>query len=305
VAGVHRSAQETRASLWARYDEGELGTDELDARLRAVDRAGDDPLALEQAFEGPVRAPNPRRRRWLGVAAAGGAAVLLVVVAVALVGDVGGGSGNGNGNGNGGTAVPLPQPVPGLPVDPEPVECDALDDALERLEGIDGTEAPANPAALSDPPALPDGYTVADEVSLVPGSDPDLSMNISAGTPLPVEITARQLLGPLTVTMRSFTYESPEAAGESGLSVVDDAFCVYEATSFTVPDRPEITGTTVSGVIPTTAFASWRLAERRFTVSVQAADVDGLGAGPDETAEAEALAGAIAGLELDAARAGP
>src|SRR5690606_19304042 len=72
------TARDARAALWARYDAGELGTDELDARLRAVDRAGDDPAALAQALTGPVRTPRPGRRRALpGVA---------VVAAVALGG---------------------------------------------------------------------------------------------------------------------------------------------------------------------------------------------------------------------------
>jgi hypothetical protein len=222
--------------------------------------------------------------------------VLVVVAAVVVLGDDDEAAGT-----RPGTVVTLePLPGPVEPVPAEPVDCPALDDALARFEDLDESEPPANPAPLSDPPALPEGYTFADEQALVPGSDPDLSMGIAAGTPLPVDVLGRALLGPLTVTMRSFTYESADAAGESGLSVIDDAFCTYGATPFTVPDRPEITGTTVSGVIPTTAFASWRLAERRFTVSVQAAGDD-----PASITEAQELAGAIAALELDAARTAP
>jgi hypothetical protein len=296
---VHRSAQETRASLWARYDEGGLGSDELDARLRAVDRAGDDPLALERALAGPVRVTPPGRKRWLGIVAAGAACVLLVVGAVALVGepdDAGDARGPTTG---GGDPVPLPLPVP--PIEPEPVDCPELDDAIAAVEEIANDESPANPALLSEPPALPDGYTVADEVTLVPGSDPDLSMNIAAGNPLPVDIVARALTGELTVTMRTFTYESAEAAAESGRSVIDDAICTYAGAPFAFPDHPGVTGSTISGIIPTTAFANWRLGERRFTVSVLAA-IDG---DPESAAEAEALAGTIAALELEAAQTAP
>ena len=291
------TAQDTRASLWARYDEGGLGTDELDARLKAVDRAGDDPEALERALTGPVRTPKPGRARWLRIAAAAGVVVVLLVGIVSVLGGDDDEPGTSPGTGQ---PIPLPIPEPPGPVPAEPVDCPGLDDVLARFEDLDESQPPANPALLSDPAALPDGYTVADEVTLVPGSDPDLSMGVAAGTPLPVDVFARQLVGPLTVTMRSFTYESDEAAGQSGLSVIDDAVCSYGATSFEVPDRPEINGSVVSGVIPTTAFASWRLAERRFTVAVQSA-------GDDEASitEAQQLAGDIAALELDAARTAP
>jgi hypothetical protein len=297
---VHRSAQETRASLWARYDEGGLGSDELDARLRAVDRAGDDPLALERALAGPVRVTSPGRKRWLGIIAAVAACALLVVGAVALLDepdDTGDARGPTTG---GGDPVPLPLPVP-PPIDPEPVDCPELDDAVAAVEAIADNDSPANPAPLSEPPALPDGYTVADEVTLVPGSDPELSMNIAAGNPLPVDIVARALTGELTVTMRSFTYESAEAAAESGLSVIDDAICTYAGVPYAIPEHPGVTGSTISGIIPTTAFANWRLGERRFTVSVVAA-IDG---DPEAAAAAEALAGTIAALELEAAQTAP
>jgi hypothetical protein len=296
---VHRSAQETRASLWARYDEGGLGTDELDARLRAVDRAGDDPLALERALDGPVRVTPPGRKRWLGLAAAVVACILLVGVAVALSGgDPDEDEASGPTRGGNFEPIPLPQPDPGVV---DAVDCPELDDAVAAVEDIANDESPANPALLSEPPALPDGYAVGDEVTLAPGSDPDLSMNIAAGNPLPIDILARALTGELTVTMRTFTYESAEAAAESGLSVIDDAICTYGGVPYDFPDHPGITGSTISGIIPTTAFANWRLGERRFTVSVVAA-IDG---DPESAAEAEALAGTIAALELEAAQTPP
>jgi hypothetical protein len=296
---VHRSAQETRASLWARYDEGGLGTDELDARLRAVDRAGDDPLALERAFAGPVRVTPPGRKRRLGIAAAAVAVVVLVAAAaVALEGDPDEGEASEPTRGGNFEPVPLPQPEPGVV---EAVDCPELDDAVAAVEDIANDESPANPALLSEPPALPDGYTVDDEVTFEPGSDPDLSMNIAAGNPLPIDIFARALTGELTVTMRTFTYESAEAAAASGLSVIDDAICTYAGVPYAFPEHPGITGSTISGIIPTTAFANWRLGERRFTVSVVAA-IDG---DPESAAEAEALAGTIAALELEAAQTAP
>lgn len=290
------SPGETRTELWARYDAGGLSTDELDARLKAVDRAGDDAAALQQALEGPVRAVRPGRRRRMVIVAAVVVCATVATAAVVAWPDSAGES-----------AEPPPTGAPPEVIVEEPgalpQDCEALDDARDDLAEVpvDADEPPANPALMSDPPALPDGYTVADEVTLVPGSDPDLAMGIAAGNPLPVDVLARQLLGPLTVTMRTFVYESADAAEASGASVAGDAVCGYGGTIFAVPDRPEIAGTVVSGVIPTTAFATWRLGDRRFTVSVQAAVPDDAAA----TAEAEALAGEIAGLELDSARAGP
>ncbi len=295
---MQRGAEEARTALWARYDDGGLGADELDARLRAIDRAGDDPLALERALSGPVRITPAGRKRWLGIGAAVVVVILLAAAAVALGGDPEEGEANGPTGGGNFEPIPLPQPQPGVV---EAVDCPELDEAIAATEDIANDESPANPALLSEPPALPDGYTVADQVTLEPGSDPDLSMNIAAGSPLPIDIFARALIGELTVTMRTFTYESAEAAAESGLSVIDDAICTYAGEPYAFPDHPGVTGSTISGIIPTTAFANWRLGERRFTVSVVAA-IDG---DPESAAEAEALAGTIAALELEAAQTAP
>ena len=252
------------------------------------------------ALAGPVRVTPPGRKRWLGIAAAAVACVLLVVVAIALVGgDPDEERGQRSDARRQLRADPAARAQP--PIEPEPVDCPELDDAVAAVEDIANDESPANPALLSEPPALPDGYTVDDEVTFEPGSDPDLSMNIAAGNPLPIDIFARALTGELTVTMRTFTYESAEAAAESGLSVIDDAICTYAGVPYDFPDHPGITGSTISGIIPTTAFANWRLGERRFTVSVVAA-IDG---DPESAAEAEALAGTIAALELEAAQTAP
>jgi hypothetical protein len=185
--------------------------------------------------------------------------------------------------------------------EPLPVDCPELDDAVERFEAIDEETPAANPALLSDPPALPEGYSISVEDDILVGSDPNVSMSVSAGNPPPVEILGRSLHGPLVVTMRAWVYASADDAGSAGMSVLRDAVCTYDIEPFDVPDRPDVLGSTVSGIIPTTAFASWRLAERRFTVAVEAgADGD-----PDATAAAQQLAGTIAAMELDAARTAP
>jgi hypothetical protein len=286
-----------RRALWARYDAGDLSAEELDARLRALDRAGDDPGAVARAVDGPVR--TSRRGRGRAVAIGATAAALLVVVVTAAASDPGD---EGRGAAPGIDSPPVPGGVEPAPVDPGvEVDCPELDAALERFEALDEETAPANPALLSDPVALPDGYVLGDEESIIPGSDVDVAMSVSAGNPLPVDILARTLNGRLAVTMRAWEYESAEAAGEAGLSVLRQGVCTYDMTSFAVPDRPEIGGSVVSGVIPTTAFASWRLGERRFTVAVQAgADGD-----PEATAAAQDLAGRIAALEYDAAATAP
>ena len=184
---------------------------------------------------------------------------------------------------------------PGVPVE----DCPGLDEKAtsELFEEIDQETPAASPALLSDPVALPEGYTMGDEEEIVGGTDPDVAMSVSAGNPPPVQTLARTLIGPLSVTMRAWVYESAEAAGAAGADVLQQGACVYDIQRYEVPDRPEIFGSSVSGVIPTTAFAGWRLGERRFSVAVQAgADGD-----PEALAAAQALAGTIAGLELGAA----
>lgn len=293
------TARDARAALWARYDAGELGTDELDARLRAVDRAGDDPAALAQALTGPVRTPRPGRRRALpGVA---------VVAAVAL-GGIGVVSALDDADEPGGAVrppagvdlpAPLPGPAPGI-IEPSE-DCRELEGAEDALEAVADDDPPANPAPLSDPPAVPEGYTFDDEVTFAPGTDPDLPMSIAAGDPPPVEVHARALAGPLAVTMRAFVHESAEAAAVAARSVAGEALCAYVGEAFAHPEHPEVTGVVISGVIPTTAFANWRIGERRFTVSVVAAIPDD----SEATAEAQELAAEIAVLELEAARTAP
>lgn len=287
-----------RTTLWARFDAGEVTASELDGRLRAVDRAGSDPAALARAIDGPA----PRTRRPVGKAALAALfAVGLVAAGAAVVDAVGGGDPS---------PTPGPTPAPGTigPVGGgpgvggiigvEPVDCPEFDEALERFEAIDQETPAANPSLLSSPVALPEGYAFTDEETIVPGSDPDIAMSVSAGDPLPLNILARNLSGPLPVTMRAWEYESSEAAGQAGATVLQAGVCTYDLKFFDVPDRPEISGSVVSGPIPTTAFASWRLGERRFTAAVQAG-VDG---DPAATAAAQDLAGRIAALELDAAR---
>lgn len=284
-------------SLWQRYDEGGLPAEELDARLQMVDAAGDNPDALERALHGPVQTPRSRRRRLLPIA---GAAVLVIAAVALSLGETDGGSSapltTRDTTGNAGvTTIPGPLPLPAVE------DCPELDDYLAQFEAIDEETPPANPALLSEPAALPEGYSLGDEEDLVPGSDPDIAMNVSAGTPAPIEILARSLTGELKVTMRSWRYATPDEAGEAARSVAAQGVCTYDLQPFDVPDRPEINGSVVSGPIPTTAFAGFRMAERRFSVAVVAA-VEG-----DEAATeaARQLAGAIAAMEYDAARRPP
>jgi hypothetical protein len=304
VPAMATDGREARQALWARYDGGDLSAAELDARLKAVDRAGDDPAALDRAVSGHVRVPSPRRRR---LAALGGAAAAVVVlvgggIAVLAGGGNGGNGGNGrqpSGSGPSGVAIDPPPVVGFEPIDP--VDCPEVDEFLDRLAGLDQETPPANPALLSDPVALPEGYSMGAEEEIVAGTDPDIAMSVSAGNPPPVVTYARTLAGPLAVTMRAWVYDSPEAAAAAGEDVLRQGVCTYDIQDYEVPDRPEIQGSTVSGVIPTTAFAGWRLGERRFSVAVQAG-VDG---DPEATAAAQQLAGTIAALELDAARTPP
>ena len=295
MATEAREAGEARRALWARYDAGELTANELDARLNLVDRAGDDPAALERALTGPLRTGSGGRRRTLGLI--GGAAFVMVVVGGALLREEDPGS-SGPTIATGGTgAVVVPPPI----FEPPVVECAELDDFLDFFAGLDENAPPANPALLSDPVALPEGYSVGDEEDITQGTDPDVAMSVTAGNPPPVEILARTLIGPLPVTMRSFVYDSAESAGTAGADVLRQGVCTYGIERYDVPDRPEILGSVVSGPIPTTAFAGWRLGERRFSVAVQVG-VDG---DPEALAAAQSLAGTIAGLELDAARTPP
>jgi hypothetical protein len=124
-------------------------------------------------------------------------------------------------------------------------------------------------------------------------------MSIAAGDPLPDEIRARVLDGDLAVRMRTWRYADAEASSEAGRAAALSG-CSYDAEAFTVPERPELGGSVVRGVIPTTAFVGWRLAERRFIVAVESDGDD-----PEDVEEARLLAGAIAAAELDAARNPP
>jgi hypothetical protein len=288
-----------REELWRRYDAGALDAKQLEARLRAVDRAGDEPT-LRQALDAPLTTTDPRRRMFL---VAGIAVLLVVAIAVPLVvldGDPD--DALAVTSTTGGDVPPVtPPPVPA--VIPAFEECDELDDAIAATEAAAIADLPANPSLLSDPPSLPEGYAVDDDEDLVPGTDPDIAMQINAGSPLPVEIRARTLSGELDVNIRSFRYASVDDAVAAGRSVIGSGVCTYGAEGFPVPDHPELTGSVVSGPIPTTAFVGFRYGDRRFTVAVVADDDPTTGQASDEALEAaKALAGTIAALELDAAR---
>jgi hypothetical protein len=300
-------ARAAREELWKRYDAGTLDAKELESRLRAVDRAGD-AAARQQALDAPLSTTDPRRRILL-IAGISLVLILAIVLPILFLGDDG--DDPLDAAGATGTTEEQFAPVPPLApsfVPPPVEECDELADAIAAADAAAAAiEGPAsNPSLLSDPPALPEGYRVDDDEDVIPGTDPDIAMQVNAGTPLPVEIRARTLSGDLDVGMRLFRYASAEEAIAAGRSVIGSGVCTYGAEGYPVPGRPELTGSVVSGPIPTTAFAGFRIGDRRFTVSVVAATDADTGEVTDEALEAaKALAGTIAGLELDAARSLP
>ena len=122
---------------------------------------------------------------------------------------------------NGGVA-PFP-PAPGFP-GPTVVEGVAAEVVGEAgvaecatAERADiPTDAAANPALLSEPPFLPEGYELDDDEPIMPGTDPDITMSIAAGNPLPDEIRARVLAGDLPVRMRTWRYADAEHVQRGG-----------------------------------------------------------------------------------------
>lgn len=287
-----RSARE---ELWRRYDAGDLDASSLEARLRAVDRAADED-ALRRALDAPITTADPTRRALLlgGIAVALIAAIALPLV---LLGGESGGDDTVGTATTGGIAPPI---TPAQPV-PAPVDCPEVEDAMVAVDAAASDEPPANPSLLSDPPAVPEGYRVDDDEEIVPGTDPDIAMQVSAGSPLPVAIRARTLRGELDVSMRAFQYASVEDADAAGQSVVAQGACLYGAEQFGVPDRPDLVGSVATDApIPPTAFVGFRIGDRRFTVGVVApSDSDA------DLELAKALAGTIAGLERDAANTAP
>jgi hypothetical protein len=292
---------EARAELWRRYDAGEISARDVEVRLGLLERAGDDESALRDALE--RRVPPHRRASTRRAIVAGAAVIAVLLLAGAAVAVVGGGDDDAISTGGSGRFPENPVPFegggavativvePGV-APPPPPDCP---EGERQQAGAD--EAAASPALLSDPPFLPEGYELdGDDDAIIAGNDPDLTMSVAAGDPLPVEILARVLDGDLPVRMRAFRHEDPEHASAAVAASARSA-CGYAATYFEVPDRPEIGGAVVTGVIPTTAFASWQLGDRRFLVAVEAE-----GDGEDDIEEARVLAGLIAGGELDAAR---
>ena len=300
---------DARQRLWERYDAGQASAEEVEARLVLLDRAGDDVDAIRAAVDGPI----PLRRRVAsrtGIAIGLAVLVLLLIGGAVVAGEDGGGTPTATSNGGPSGGVVVNNPIPALPAPPalppgptvveagvavagEPAECATADTAEVP------TDAPANPALLSEPAFVPEGYEVDDDETITPGSDADVTMSIAAGDPLPDEIRARVLGGDLGVRMRAWRYADAAAAGDAARAAAL-AGCSYDAQPFEVAGRPEIGGSVVTGVIPTTAFASWRLDDRRFMVAVESFTDD-----PEHVEEARQLAGAIAAAELDAARNPP
>jgi hypothetical protein len=296
---------EARRALWARYDAGEATAEEVEARLVLLDRtpAGDE-AAVRAALDGSIPLRRRVGSRGTGLVLGGIALVLFLIGGAVLAGEHGRGTPpptSGVFTTGPVTAVPLPPggfPGPtivggAVVAEAEPAEC-----ATAERADIP-TDAAASAALLSEPPFLPEGYEVDDDEAITPGTDPDLTMSIAAGDPLPDEIRARVLAGALAVRMRTWRYIDAETSGEAALAAALSG-CSYDAEEFEVPDHPELGGSVVTGVIPTTAFVGWRLGDRRFIVAVESAGDD-----PDAVEEARQLAGAIAVGELEAARNPP
>ncbi len=290
---------EARAELWRRYDGGAMGADELEARLRLLDRASlGDAEAIRRAVDGAV--PVRRRRSTRTAVVAGFSALAAVLLLGGLVAVVAGGRGS-DGSGIGGvsgTTIFVNGPVV-APVAPPGPDCDEFLDLLEENGGQFGIpEAPANPVLLTDPAFLPEGYEVTSEDDITPGTDPDVAMSTAAGNPLPVQILGRSLGGgDIPVRMRAFVFESVDVAQRNSQDLARNGLCNFDGDRFQVADRPELFGTVVTGVIPTTAFVSFTLGERRVIVAAEAGDGD--------VEAARVLAGQIAAAELDAARTAP
>ena len=291
---------DARRRLWERYDAGEMTADEVEARLVMLERAGDDEGAQRDALEGPVPLRQRVRARRVVVIAAALVGVALLATGAAAVATGGDDDGDGGDGSNGVTPTTFPGGVilEGDIAVPRPIPLPAPEttivDCPEREEPDSADEPAANPALLSDPPFLPEGYESDGDQDIVPGND-DATMTISAGNPLPVEILARALVGDLPVRMRTFRYADAEEASASS----EDSFraaCQYAPAYFDIPEHPEIGGAVVSGVIPETAFASWQLGDRRFIVAVESNGA---------LEEAQDLAGEIATAELVAARTAP
>ena len=291
---------EARSELWRRYDAGTIDADELEARLRMVDQAAlGDADQVRRAVDGTV--PIRRRRSTrkavlvtlavLGVIALAGGVVTVAaggsdddhlddIAVVPGVGQV--------------TIVGGPVPLP-----PPPPDCEEFEALLEENGGQFGIpDVPASPVLLTDPPYLPAGYERTSEDDIVPGTDPDIAMSTAAGNPLPVQILGRSLGGgEFPVRMRAFVFDSVETAQQNSRSLARDGLCNFDGERFSVEGRPELFGTVVTGVIPTTAFVSFTLGEQRVIVAAESGvgDVEG----------ARLLAGEIAGAVLDAARTAP
>jgi hypothetical protein len=287
---------EARSELWRRYDAGTIDADELEARLRMVDQAAlGDADEVRRAVDGSVpirRRRSTRKAVVLTLAILGVVAIAGSVVTVAA-GDDGDTVSVGPG------AVVTFAPVPAVLPEPPPPDCDEFTALLEENGGQFGIpDLPANPVLLTDPPYLPPGYERTSEDDIVPGTDPDIAMATAAGNPLPIEIVGRSIAGgEFPVRMRAFVFDSVETAQQNSRDLARSGLCNFDGERFAIDERPELFGTVVTGVIPTTAFVSFTLGDRRVIVAAEAGDGD--------LEVAKALAVEIAGAELESARTAP
>ncbi len=117
---AHDPASDARTELWRRHDAGEIGADELEARLQGLDRATE-PDAIAAAIDGPVsirrRLGSGRGRRKLA------AAVVTLAVLAAGTGAVVAASawdGGGGSTGQREVRVEVGKPPIRIPVPPRP-----------------------------------------------------------------------------------------------------------------------------------------------------------------------------------------
>jgi hypothetical protein len=299
-----------RADVWRRFDAGEIGAAEVEARLRRIDRAVDDDT-VAGAASGTLPITSRLSRRSLALIGALGVIVVGLGVAAVVTGvgedELGAGGGQTVGTGevgaptDGGVGVIVGGPAVD-PVAPPPFVgpgCEALDDltAAQEASGVDVTQQPTNPVLLTDPAFVPEGWEFGDDYSVTPGGESDIAMSTAAGTPGPIEIAARDLDGPRRITMRTFVYEDHDTAVAASSSAPMTSLCSFNGRLVEDPSGNGLfTVVLTDAPIPPAAFSGWLRGDRRFTVMVEAASTE-----EADLDAAAAAAGEIAAAELAAA----
>ncbi|SRR6266545_450587 len=281
-------ATSARAELWERYDAGRIGADELEARLQLVDRAGD-PDALAAALDGAVPFHRRRtvRRARPGVLAAVAVTVVIAVTGVVVASAIGDGR-EGSGLGQNRIAIAVDGvPVPAPPVTPVGVAGAAVEPATTAVPDCEEAKPRADDAGpppedlvfgdhiLSDPPAVPEGFTLVDDFEV--GAETDVAWQISAGDPPPLATWGRVLQASdesgTTIEMRGYEYESAEIAARIATDGGKVGICQYQGKPFDVPGIPRAGGLTVTVAGPT-AYASFTTGAHRVIVAAKQPDLD-------------------------------